>query len=233
VAGVRRQPALTLRGVSGQAGRLRVGRLFVAVQAAFAFCLVVTGAAFLFSLRNLNAVDPGFDAHGVTVRNLSAETQKEPEPVRLSVIRDTAARIAGVAGVQRVGLAAWPILKGTGWSEQVIIPGKGPSDREEIFYGITPNYFATLRTPLVHGRDFDAHDSFDKQPVATIVNLAFARKYFNTDAVVGSEFERSSPRSRIRHAIVGVVANAYFIDLKHSAEPIVYVPFGGDSGFTA
>ncbi len=60
------QPIKALRGMTGQTSRLRMGRVFVAVQVAFAFCLVVAGAAFLFSLWNLFSVKTGFDSRDGT-----------------------------------------------------------------------------------------------------------------------------------------------------------------------
>jgi len=227
------QPVLALRGASATGGKLRMGRIFVAVQAAFAFCLVVTGSAFLFSLRNLTSVDTGFDARGVTVLDIATEMEKQPEEARLSAMHQVASRIAGLPGIENVALAAWPVFVGAGWTEQVITPGNGPSDREEIFYAISPGYFAALRTPLLNGRDFSVRDSQQMRPVPVIVNLAFARKYFNTGAVVGREFERPSPAERIRLSIVGVVANSHYGDLKHPPEPIIYVPLGGEAGFSA
>jgi predicted permease len=227
------QPVLALRGVSGQAGKLRMGRLFVAVQAAFAFCLVVTGAAFLFSLRNLVAVDTGFDARGVTVLDIGTATEKEAEPARLALMRDIASRIAALPGIDNAALATWPIFVGAGWTEQVMVPGKPPSDREEIFYPVSPRYFATLRTPLLEGRDFNPGETQAAQPVPAIVNLAFARKYFSADAVVGREFQRPTPKGPVRMTIVGVAANAHYGDLRHPPEPIVYVPVSGETGFTA
>jgi predicted permease len=226
------QPVLALRGASGQAGKLRMGRVFVAVQAAFAFCLVVTGAAFLFSLRNLTSVDTGFDARGVTVVDVATEMEKQPEEARSSTMHQIASGIAGLPGIENVALAAWPVFTGNGWTEQIIIPGSGPSEREEIFYRISPGYFAALRTPLLDGRDFNARDSEQMRPGPVIVNLAFARKYFNTDAVVGREFERPSPAERIRLTIVGLAANSYYGDLKHPPDPIIYVPLGGEAGFS-
>jgi predicted permease len=226
------QPVLALRGASGEAGKLRMGRVFVAVQAAFAFCLVVTGAAFLFSLRNLTSVDTGFDARGVTVVDVATEMEKQGEEARSSTMHQIASGIAGLPGIENVALAAHPIFTGVGWSEQIIIPGSGPSDREEIFYQISPGYFVTLRTPLLHGRDFSVRDSQQMRPVPVVVNLAFARRYFKTDAVVGRAFARPSPTEQIRLTIVGVVANSYYGDLKHPPEPIIYVPLGGEAGFS-
>src|SRR5581483_11218318 len=60
-------PISGLRHSGGQVSGLRLGRLFVGLQIAFAFCLVMCGACFVYSLRNLAMVDTGFDARNVTV----------------------------------------------------------------------------------------------------------------------------------------------------------------------
>jgi predicted permease len=227
------QPVLALRGAIGQAGKLRMGRLFVGVQVAFAFCLVMTGAAFLFSLRNLVSVDTGFDPHGVTVLGIGAEIGKQSPEAQRQFMDRFQRRIASLPGIQACALAPWAIFEGSGWTDQVIVPGKPPAEREEIFYRVSPGYFSTLRTPLLAGRDFEARDSDLAGPVPTIVNLAFARKYFDGGSPLGREFERPQREKRVRHRIVGVVANAYYGDLRHGAEPMVYVPLEGVNYFSA
>jgi putative ABC transport system permease protein len=114
----------------------------------------------------------------------------------------------------------------------VIVPGRAPSEREEIFYRISPRYFKTLRTPLLDGRDFQLLDSRATQPIPTIINLAFARKYFGSEHALDKEFQRPQGKELIRHRVVGVAANAHYGELRKGAEPIAYVPLEGDSGFT-
>jgi predicted permease len=238
-------PMRSLRASAGQAGKHRLGKFFVSVQVACAFCLVTVGAAFLFSLGNLFRVNPGFDAHDVAVLNLTVEELKKTgDPVAWSVshpgeearLRNAMfqlqARVASQAGVRAAALAWWPIFEGAGWSEQVIIPGKGPSEQEEIFYRVSPGYFAALRTPLLAGRDFEAIDSRARQPIPAIVNEAFARKYFNSSNVLGREFSYLFPPSPLRTVIVGVAADAHYSGLRERAEPIVYLPAEGNNSFT-
>ncbi|MGH9692752.1 MAG: FtsX-like permease family protein, partial [Bryobacteraceae bacterium] len=135
-------------------------------------------------------------------------------------------------GVEASALAAWPIFLGTGWDQQVIIPGKGPSERQEIFYPISARYFTTLRTRSLSGRDFDPRDRRSGEPVPAIVNAAFARRYFDSLDVIGREFSHLFGRSPRRNVIVGVASDAHYYDLRQSAEPIVYVPAGGSDEFT-
>jgi predicted permease len=238
-------PMHCLRSSSGQSRRLKVGKLFVGFQVACAFCLVAVGAAFVFSLANLYHVDPGFDSRNVAVLSVTTEVAgKADDPVEwaethrgeqarlLNLMFDLQNRVASQPGVQSAALAWWPIFRGTGWSSQVLIPGHAPSDREEIFYRISPSYFATLRTPLISGRDFTFADANARQPTPAIVNEAFARRYFNSRNVVGREFSYPFRNAPIRAVIVGVTADAHYYDLRGRGEPMVYLPVEGNNSFT-
>lgn len=226
------QPMITLRGMAGQASKLRMGRFFVAVQVAFAFCLVVAGAAFLLSLWNLFSVNTGFDANNVVVLNVS-ESQPQKD-VQRAEMKQLQRQLRFAPGVQSVAVAPWAIFEGSGWTEQVIVPGQSPSEREEIYYQVSPGYFATLRTPLLYGRDFDAHDSMTLDTIPAIVNLAFARRYLGGDDAVGRTFERPEGKKRMAQRVIGVVANAHYGSLRTGAGPIAYLPVDGrdDNHFT-
>jgi predicted permease len=238
------QPMNSVRASAGQAGKLRLGKFFVSIQVACAFCLVLVGAAFLFSLFRLFRVNPGFDAQYVAVLSITTDAGTTDDPVASSesgraqeahlrqIMLQLKGRLSSQPGIQAAALAWWPIFSGGGWSEQVIIPGKGPSEREEIFYPVSPRYFTTLRTPFVAGRDFGPVDNNRQEPVPGIVNAAFARKYFNTPNVLGREFRYVFTGSPRRVIIVGVVADAHYYDLRNPTDPLVYLPLGGNRSFT-
>ena len=226
------QPMTSLKSSAGQAGKLRLGRVFVTIQVACAFCLVMAGAAFLFSLGKLFRVDPGFDARNVAVLSITTEAGKKTEEAQRALMFELQRRIASRSGVEAAALAAWPIFLGTGWDQQVTIPGKGPSERQEIFYRVSPGYFAALRTRFLAGRDFDARDSRPADVTPAIVNAAFARRYFDSLDVLGREFSHLYGKSPARNVIVGVASDAHYYDLRRSADPIVYLPTDGEDGFT-
>lgn len=218
-------PMEALRHASGQAGRLRSGRLFVGVQVAFAFCLMTGGAGFLFSLHNLTTVDTGFDRASVTVLSINNTPQRDRQ---LPLMQQVQLRVGALPQVQSVATAWMAVFSGARRAQRVVVPGKGPSQQEETFYRVSPGYFATLRTQLLSGRDFNLHDN-DDEPVATVVNLAFVRKYFGDEAVLGKEFRRDDG---VRHQIVGVAANSHFGSLRNGPEPIAYMPMKPPRAFT-
>ena len=219
------RPMFALRHASGQAGRLRMGRLFVGVQVAFAFCLVTGGSGFLLSLHNLTAVDTGFDARGVTVLTVTNTQQRDRQ---LAVLQQVQARTAALPEVSGAATSWMAVLSGARRAQRVVLPGQRPSEREETFYRVSPGYFAALRTPLVSGRDFTAADT-DDEPVPTIVNRTFAQRYYGNEAVLGREFRRDDG---VRHQIVGVAGNSHFGSLRNGAEAIVYMPMKPPRAFT-
>jgi predicted permease len=219
------RPISKLRHPGGQAGRLRLGRLLVGVQIAFAVCLLMGGTCFLFSLRNLVAVDTGFDARGVTVLTIT----NTPEiGHQLALMQQIQMRTAALPHVQGVATAWMPVFSGARHAQRVVLPGQAPSDQEETFYRISPEYFAALHTPLLEGRDFRPQDN-DNEPVPTIVNRAFVRRYFSNEPVLGREFRRDDG---VRHQIVGVAANSHFGSLRNGPEPIAYMPMKPPRAFT-
>jgi predicted permease len=220
------QPMAALRNASGQAGKLRMGRFFVGVQVAFAFCLVMAGASFLFSLRNLLAVNPGFDSHGVSVFSISNDSSS------LARMKQLQSRVGALPGIQSAAVALWAIFDRIAWNGQVILPGKRPAELDEIFYAVSPGYFAALRTPLLSGRDFGTSDTQTAKVVPTIVNLAFARKYFGDDNPVGKTFQLAMRKTLVNHQIIGIVANAYYRDLRRGSAPISYAPIEGANSFS-
>jgi predicted permease len=211
------QPIVALRSASGQAGKLRMGRFFVGLQVAFAFCLVMAGASFLFSLRNLFAVNPGFDSRGVAVISLSNDSKS------LALMEQLQNRVKALPGVQQAALASWAIFSGSYRVQQVFLPGKAPSERSELVYQVSPGYFEAFHTPLLSGREFTAHDLYNTKIVPTIINQAFARRYFGGGDPLGKTFQKRQ--------IIGVAANAQYDELRHEAPPMVYLPIEGSKYF--
>jgi predicted permease len=234
------QPMRELHGLRVPSGRLRLGRFFVATQVAFAFCLIIGGAAFLFSLRNLLKVDTGFDPHNIAIFQIGTKLNEKTQTEQCNALLDEIQRrIAALPGIQSVTAVQWPLFNGSFITNQVLLPGQPPSEREEIFYSISSNYFATLRTPLLSGRDFAPRDrdipnpppAGQNEPV--IVNQSFALRYFGTANPVGKIFRSPyNDHLRVTYEIVGVAANSHYGSLRNGPDAIIYVPARGMSYFT-
>ena len=143
-------------------------------------------------------------------------------------MRQIQSRVAALPKVEQAASGWMAVFSGARRVNRVVLPGRPPSEREETFYRVAPGYFATLRTPLLQGRDFTFSDN-DDEPVATIVNRAFAKRYFGTEAVLGMEFRRDDGP---RHKIIGLAADSHFGSLRGGPEPIAYMPMKPPRIFT-
>ena len=206
----------------------RVGRVLVGAQVAFAFCLVMTAAAFLLTLSRLTAVDVGFDVADVTVLTVANRVGPTQRPLQMQLTRDLQARVATLPSVRGSATAWWAMFTGARRVQRVALPGGPISDQAEVFYRVSPRYLDTLKVPLLSGRDFDWRDN-DDEPVPALINLAFARKYFGTDAPLGRTFKRDDG---VQHEVVGVTGDARYGALRGGPEPVVYMPMKPPNVFT-
>ncbi len=154
-SGVR--PMLALRGATGQGGKLRLGKVFVSIQVACAFCLIMVGAAFLFSLAYLLRVNPGFDPRDVAVLSLTTDAGNKGEQAWSELMFQLERGVETQPGVQAAALAAWPIFEGSGISGQVLIPGKGPSQQEVSFLPRLASLFCSAAYSTARGTNFQSN----------------------------------------------------------------------------
>ena len=95
-----------------------------------------------------------------------------------------------------------------------------PHESMEISRAIVgPNYFHTMKTSLISGRDFTDGDAPESQRVA-IVNQALADRYWPGEDAIGKQASDGDQR----FTIVGVAGNAKYRLLTFAPEPVIYLP---------
>jgi putative ABC transport system permease protein len=86
---------------------------------------------------------------------------------------------------------------------------------------VLPNYFGTLRIPLLDGRTFSDRDGTTTSALA-VVDRAFVQKYFPDENPIGKLVARDTARDK-PYAIVGVVGSVASGELGEPPSPQVYV----------
>jgi predicted permease len=91
---------------------------------------------------------------------------------------------------------------------------------------IAPGYFATLRQPLLAGREFSASDA-QGAPKVAIVNLALAKRFYGSaqNALGRAVGEGRGDDSHPDTTIVGVVGDVKHQNLRTEIGPAVYRPY--------
>jgi putative ABC transport system permease protein len=99
----------------------------------------------------------------------------------------------------------------------------GVRSPQAIYTVNTPGYFATLRVPILKGRDFTDADT-DTAPLVAVINEALARQSFANDDALGHRIRSGYDGSGFM-TIVGVVANMRSSAPSEPAKPQIFMPF--------
>jgi predicted permease len=181
---------------------------------------------FTRTLRNLTTVQAGFQQSGILVADLDFSALNVPKANRLEYKRQILERIRELPGVDSAAEAAVVPVSGNGINDQVWMTGGDKSKQKVSWFNyVTPDYFKTMGTPLLAGRDFNQTDSPTAAKVA-IVNEEFARQLTGGENPVGKSFRReaTSVEPELDFQIVGLVTTTKYEGLRDDPSPIVYLP---------
>jgi len=208
------QPAGALKGGASRAKR-RLMHVLIATQAAFCFLVLFVAGLFIGTFDRLSHHATGFSAERLLI--LDAAPRRTESAVFWEQVAE---HLRSVPGVENVALAAWPLLNQTWWSPFISIDGGPPSHDQVYFLNVSPGWLATMKIPLIAGRDFRSSDAY---PNVAIVNQAFAKQYFSGRNPLGNSFAFADGQNRFE--IVGVSGDALYPDIHKPIAPVAYVPF--------
>jgi len=214
------------RSIAGE-GPGALGGPLVVVQVALSLVLVFAAGLFLRSFSGLATRDLGLDEDALLLVNLDA--QRSGNAKERGALFDRVAREAATApGVAAAAVSAVAPVSGMGWNDRFVVQGGATlSDRDQSAWAnaVTPGWFATYRTALVAGRDFDARDGRGA-PHVLIVNEAFVRRFVGAGSPLGRVVEQEGRPGERRPPleIVGLVKDAVYRSPRDPAEPTVYFP---------
>jgi len=205
---------------SGESPSLR--RALVVTQVACSVVLLVGALLFVATLRNLLAVDTGFDADGVYIARLDLSQLTINQARRTTLIADALERIGHAPGVTSAAEARNVPLGGSA-NTMYVAPSDGDAGVTTAvrLNAVGPHYLETMGIRLLAGRNFDRRDA-SAAPRVAIVNESFTRRLGIVGPAVGARFRRPSPSAVFE--IVGVVPDSKYLALREDPLPIVLVP---------
>jgi predicted permease len=210
--------APALQGTSAAIRRRpRLLPALVSVQAGLSLLLLIGAGLFVRTLRNLEAVDPGFRQEGVLLIDLEEHPSTAP--------RELVQAVGRVPGVIAASISTHTPLSGSTWSDPAVPAGQPIPNRDNaIFIGAAPGFFETMGIRLLFGRDFSEQDLSGGAPVA-IVNEAYARRYFGDGNPVGRHLSAMVQGKRADLEIIGVARNTVHSGLRGEPDPSIYVSY--------
>jgi predicted permease len=205
------------------------------VVSQFALTMVVMAGAGLLvrTLANLRAVNTGFDPQNLVIFGVDTTFSSRTSENLKSLGLDLKEQLEAVPGVNSVSYSQFAPISGSSTENTLDSIGQAKSIEENVnCLPVAPDFFRTMRIPLLAGRTLDARDvqnqdsAWTYEVAVAVVNESFARRYFGKQSPVGQHFRFGGSKSGTE--IVGVVGDAKYNRLRNDVRPIVYVPIAYD-----
>ena len=229
----------TRGGTSGGA-RTRLRAALVTGQLALSLMLLVGAGLLIRSFLQIQGADLGCDPKGLlTFRFRFLEKQGgkpigiynnvplwEMSPAPTTELVRVFDRLKSVPGVLSVGASIYPPIC-LNYPMNFTIEGRptaNPDDFSADFFPVTPNFFATIKIPMVRGRDFNDRDTVNA-PWVAIVNQTMARRFFPNDNPIGKRIRVDLSAEDQYREIVAVVGDIPATHPQTRQDPAIFVPF--------
>jgi len=167
-------------------------------------------------------VNPGFDPDHLLTFNLALPSSAD-RVRQLAFYQQVVQRLQGLPGVQAAGAVSRLPLSGGNSSRSFYVPGIEKSFDADIRVS-TPDYFRTLRIPLLKGRNFSDSDLGSPLNIA-IVNDALARNVFPGQDPIGKQITHFGPDD-LTLQIIGIVGNVRHVGLDAAPHSEIYQLLG-------
>jgi putative ABC transport system permease protein len=215
---------LRTRSEGAGAGKNGVRGVLVACEIALALVLLIGAGLMIKSFSELGRAKPGFDTHNLLTLAYRIPRNKYPSgAAQAQFHHEVVARIKALPGVVGATSVRAVPLGGNGNNTEFFLadrPEPAVSDRPHALLNYAdPNFFSTLRIPLLRGRTFSEHDQPDS-PYVLAINRTLAREYFSDRDPIGQRL--SIPETQRTGEIVGVVGDVKQYTLTDPPSPQVY-----------
>jgi predicted permease len=210
------------RAGGGRKERLRSALVMAEVMASVV--LLVSAGLLMRALWRVQATDPGFRSDGVlTLRTAMPSPKYDAVAVRERFYSPVLSEVRRLPGVTSAAYISFLPMTMGGGIQPVSIGGEtldraGNHVASQRF--VTPGFFATLRIPLLQGRDVAESDT-TSTPYVAVVSRSFVRRYFPQGNAIGQHFKFAFHD----RAIVGVAGDIRVRGLERESEPQVYLPY--------
>jgi putative ABC transport system permease protein len=233
----------TSRGGSDAAARQHIRSALVVVQIGLALVLLIGAGLMINSFLRVQGNPLGGDPHGVLTFDFRFSQNETITPAgryrnaglwnvnpQTSLAFDRVfERMRALPGVQVAAASSQPYngALSVGFLKEGQSPpadGGPVADQMLGYIAITPNFFSTMRVPIVQGRDFNDLDNA-KGPWVVIVNQAMAKRYWPDGSPLGRSIRLDYVPGEQLREVVGVSGDLRLSRRQREPAPVVYVPY--------
>ncbi len=220
-------PALQQRREGYSRSPLRLRRVLVVAQISLSILLLVGAGLLIRTMRNLQSVPVGFATDHLVTFSVDPLLAGYEADRTERLYRELLDRLAHLPGVRSAAASNDPELADSGASANITIAGYHAADDEDMnveMAKITPEFFTTLGTPLLAGRELSEQDRLGSTRVA-VVNESFARRFFGSpQEALGTFFCQGAGDVTPDIQVIGVAGDVLHTSLRDRMRPAAFLP---------
>jgi putative ABC transport system permease protein len=200
--------------------------ILVVVEIALAFVLLTGAGLVIKSFARLTATPVGVNADNVLTVRVAVPSETANPEATVSFFSQLEERVAAQAGVVSAALGSCHALAG-GCASTII----WFRDRPEVPKGteppigvlrVSPNYFTTMKIPLLRGRLFTTADR-GNAPKTVVISETAAQRYFPGEDPIGKRIGLGLNGFTQGTEIIGIAGNVRYGQMDQAPEPDAYV----------
>ena len=194
-------------------------RVILAMEVGLALVLVVTAGLLASSLVRLYLSGMGFDPKGIENIAINLDQQGLKGDALMQFYRELQEKLRREPGVESVAIGGIVPFSHMTWDENM----KGSEKEEVDTYQnrVGPNYFETMRIPLLQGRGFAWSDT-EASGLKVVINEKAAKLLFPDRSALGQTVKEMRGKQVFAYQVIGVVGDAKYEELRYPAPPTAY-----------
>ena len=228
------RPALTtaLKDTSAQGGfsRSRLRSTLVVAQLALSLMILIGAGLVGRSLWELQTMNPGFDTRNAFKMSFDLGLQGYAQEKGQQFHRQVIERVQALPGVKSAAVASNIPLDLNYNSNNIYVEGqpleRGTNLPTAMVASASPNYFATMGTSVLQGREFTDRDTQNSELVG-VVNETFVRRLIpdagSSAGAIGRRISFNAAKGPFVR-IVGVVQDGKYFNISEEPRSFIWAP---------
>ena len=215
----------------GLGGRQRLKSVLVVAQVALAIVLLAGAGLMAKGFRAIREPVPNLAPEHLLTARIPLPHKRYANPNQVRAFQERlVVELGRLPRVESAALAYSLPYSGSRLTLPVTLEGKpvlrsSDTPLSQVQWA-SPDYFKTMRIPILSGRGITAADGPDNEPVA-IISKTFAERYYRGEDPIGKHvrLEGMEGDGGKQMRIVGVVANVSHDYIDRTPRPVLYRPY--------
>ncbi|MDX2030127.1 MAG: ABC transporter permease [Blastocatellia bacterium] len=208
-------------------GPNRLRNLLVVAEVALSLIVLISAGLLIRSYRQILQANPGFDPRNLLSLKLTLSPTRYPTPESVyNFYKQLGEKVKQLPGVESMGMShSLPFSATSAAWGPITVEGYVPRAATELIISnerfATPDQLRAMGRPLIRGRFFDERD-IKGAPEVTIVNEAFANRFWPNEDPIGKRIQRGGQGAW--RQVVGVVRDEKQVSLENEPAISTYHP---------